>query len=164
MERLKQLALKKLEQRGVTVKDIAELTMYLQQNYNKITIEECEKAVLKVIGKHESLHAILIGISLDELAEKDIMDKEINKFVREDNSLFGIDEILALSIVNMHGSIALTNFGYIDKIKPGIIGKIDKLGKSKQGCYTFLDDIIGAIAASAASSIAHAKVNIDENI
>ena len=35
--------------------------------------------------------------------------------------VYGIDEILALSIVNIHGSIALTNFGYADKLKPGII-------------------------------------------
>jgi len=72
-----------------------------------------------------------------------------------DYGLYGIDEILALSIVNVYGSIGFTNFGYVDKLKPGIIGKLDREGKEAGKCNTFLDDIVGAIAAAAASSIAH---------
>jgi phosphatidylglycerophosphatase A len=49
----------------------------------------------------------------------------------------------------------LTNFGYVDKSKLGIIKKLDGLGKAPDVCHTFLDDIVGAIAAAAASSIAH---------
>ncbi|MEG2550481.1 MAG: phosphatidylglycerophosphatase A [Erysipelotrichaceae bacterium] len=52
--------------------------------------------------------------------------------------------------------MALTNYGYIDKIKPGIIEKLNLKGEQ---CNTFLDDIVGAIAAAAASKIAH---NIEE--
>lgn len=152
-----ELAIKKLKDRGVEVRDISLLVYDLQKDYNEISLEECDDAVIKVINKNESIHAILVGISLDEMAEKGMMDDGINKIITEDSSLFGLDEILALSIVNMNGSIALTNFGYVDKIKPGIIGVIDKLGKEKKGCYTFLDDIVGAIAASAASRIAHSK-------
>ena len=72
-----------------------------------------------------------------------------------DDGLFGVDEVLAYGICNIYGSIALTNFGYIDKVKPGIIGK---LNERKEGvCNTFLDDIVGALAASAASRMAHEK-------
>ncbi|MFW6272649.1 MAG: phosphatidylglycerophosphatase A, partial [bacterium] len=71
------------------------------------------------------------------------------------NPLYGIDEILVLSIVNVYGSIGFTNFGYVDKLKPGIIGTLDEAGKASNKCNTFLDDIVGAIAAAAASSIAH---------
>ena len=60
-----------------------------------------------------------------------------------------------LSICNIYGSIGLTNFGYVDKTKPGIIGRLDKLGKDTDVCHTFMDDLIGAIAAAAASSVAH---------
>ena len=42
-----------------------------------------------------------------------------------DEALFGIDEILALSIVNLYGSIGFTNYGYVDKVKPGIIKNLD---------------------------------------
>ena len=72
-----------------------------------------------------------------------------------DYGLFGIDEVLALSIVNVYGSVGFTNFGFVDKTKPGIIGKLDDEGKVEGKCNTFIDDIVGAIASAAASSIAH---------
>lgn len=59
---------------------------------------------------------------------------------------------MAYGICNLYGSIALTNYGYIDKEKPLIIGKLNEKGPQ---CNTFLDDIVGAIAASAASRLAH---------
>ena len=114
---------------------------------------------IEVIKKRESIHAILTGIALDEMAEKGMLDQAINSIIVTDNHLYGIDEILALSIVNMHGSIALTNFGYLDKTKLGIIGKLDELGKEQKKCHTFLDDLIAAITASAVSKIAHSVEN-----
>jgi stage II sporulation protein R len=110
-----------------------------------------------VISKRETIYTILTGIALDEAAEKKILDEKVNTLISNDNGLYGLDEILALSIVNMNGSIALTNFGYLDKLKPGIIGVIDKEGKMGIKCHTFLDDIVCAIAASAASRLAHSK-------
>ncbi len=68
-----------------------------------------------------------------------------------------IDEILAFSIVNLYGSIGFTNYGYLDKVKPGIIKKLD----SEEGgrCNTFLDDLVGAVAAAAAGKLAHNEPN-----
>lgn len=158
---LKEFTIKKLEDRGVSITDIAKITMLLQEKYfNNLTLDMCKEYVLKVIEKRECINAILTGIAIDEAAEKGLFDKEINDLITNDNSLYGIDEILALSIVNVHGSIALTNFGYADKVKPGIIKVIDDLGKEKKQCHTFLDDIVSAIAASAASRIAHYEKNI----
>ena len=77
--------------------------------------------------------------------------------ILNDEGLYGIDEILALSIVNVYGSIGFTNYGYIDKVKPGILQKLND--KSDSECHTFLDDIVGAIAAAAASRIAHDNPN-----
>lgn len=153
---LKDIAIKKLEERGVTIDDIAEITLFLQGEYiENLSLEDCKDSVLKVIAKRETIHAVLTGIAIDKMAEKGMLDKEINDLITEDNGLYGMDEILALSIVNVHGSIALTNFGYADKIKPGIVKVIDNLGKQGLQCHTFLDDIVSAIAASAASRIAH---------
>lgn len=153
---LKEVAINKLKDRGVTIDDIAEITMFLQEKYlDNLTIEKCKEYVLSVIDKRESINAILTGIAIDEAVEKGLLDKEISELIMNDNGLYGIDEILALSIVNVHGSIALTNFGYADKLKPGIIEIIDNKGKQKIECHTFLDDIVAAIAASAASRIAH---------
>ncbi|NLL74840.1 MAG: phosphatidylglycerophosphatase A, partial [Erysipelothrix sp.] len=61
--------------------------------------------------------------------------------------------VVAYGICNLYGSIALTNFGYIDRVKPGIIGELND--KSSGMCHTFLDDIVGAIAAASASKLAH---------
>nr|HPK29171.1 phosphatidylglycerophosphatase A [Bacilli bacterium] len=84
----------------------------------------------------------------------------LQTIIASDYGLYGIDEILALSIVNVYGSIGSTNFGYVDKVKPGIIGELDKKTNGKV-VNTFLDDIVGAIAAAAASSIAHKYADAD---
>ena len=153
---LKDIVINKLNERGVTIDDIAEITLFLQGEYfNNLTLDTCKKYVLDVLEKRESINTILTGIAIDTAVEKGIFDKEISELIKNDNGLYGLDEILALGIVNVHGSIALTNFGYADKIKPGIIKVIDNKGKQKIECHTFLDDIVAAIAASAASRIAH---------
>ncbi len=155
MKDLKEIAIDKLEKRGVTIDDIADIVRELQKSYNDFSFDECKDMVLYIISKRETIYTILTGIALDEAAEKHELDEEINELIVNDKGLYGLDEILALSIVNMNGSIALTNFGYLDKTKPGIIGKIDAIGKTKKECHTFLDDIVAAIASSAASRLAH---------
>ena len=72
-----------------------------------------------------------------------------------DEGLYGVDEVLAFSIVNVYGSIGFTNYGYIDKLKPGILEQLND--KSSGRVHTFLDDIVGAVAAAASSRIAHRK-------
>lgn len=147
---------KKLIERGVQLLDIAKLTYDLQKPYlPNIDIDLCLVHINKVLLKREVQHAILTGIELDVLAEKDMLSEPLATLVKSDHGLFGIDEILALSIVNVYGSIGLTNFGYVDKLKPGIMGELDDDGKKEGRCNTFLDDIVGAIASAAASSIAH---------
>jgi len=95
----------------------------------------------------------MVGAELDSSARENRMkNKTLQAIIEEDAGLFGVDEIVALSICNVYGSIALTNFGYIDKIKPGIIGV---LNGDQIRCNVFMDDIVGAIAASAASRLAH---------
>ena len=105
--------------------------------------------------KREVQHAALTGLELDILAEKKLISEPLLSMLLNDYGLYGIDEIMALSIVNVYGSIGFTNFGYVDKVKSGIIKKLDEEGKKENHCNTFLDDIVGAIAAAAASSLAH---------
>lgn len=147
---------KMLSDRGVELIQIAELTCELQKQYIKnITVETCLEHVERVVMKREVQHAILTGLELDILAEKKMLSEPLLSMLLGDYGLYGIDEILALSIVNVYGSIGFTNFGYVDKLKPGIIGELDRQGEKTGQCNTFLDDIVGAIAAAAASSIAH---------
>lgn len=143
-----------LNDRGVQLDDIAECVMFLQkQHHPEVTHETCVSIIETVIAKREVQHAILTGLTLDRMAERDSdMDPDLRRILMEDFSLYGIDEVLAYGICNLYGSIALTNYGFIDREKPCIIGKLNE--KSMQ-CNTFLDDIVGAIAAAAASKIAH---------
>ena len=128
--------------------------MHLQSKYiPDLTLEECIESIEQVLAKREVQNTIITGIELDMLAEKELLSQPLNDILTADEGLYGIDEILALSIVNVFGSIGFTNYGYLDKVKPGIIQQLDN--KDGKTCNTFLDDIVGAIAAAAASRIAH---------
>lgn len=150
-----------LAQRGVTPVDMASVVLAIQKNYYpELTLEECLTSVDAVLQKREVQHAILTGIAIDMLAEKGELPEPLQTIVAEDDYLFGVDEILALSITNVYGSIGLTNFGYLDKTKPMIIGSLND--KKTGHCHTFLDDLVAAIAAAAASRIAHARRPTEE--
>ena len=146
-----------LKERGVEINDIVECVFYLQKGHiNNQDEAEVKEAVLQVIEKREVQHVIISGICFDMMSEKKmLLDKELEDILNRDESLYGIDEVLAYGICNLYGSIALTNFGYIDKAKYGIIKKLNDHMDNHDACHTFLDDIVGAIAASAASKIAH---------
>ncbi len=146
-----------LTERGVSLEEIAEITLDLQSKYIEgLSLEMCLDHVERVVMKREVQHAVLTGLELDILAEKGLLSEPLGEMLLNDYGLYGgVDEILALAIVNVYGSIGFTNFGYVDKLKPGIIKRLDDIGKQEGKCNTFLDDIVGAIAAAAASSIAH---------
>lgn len=155
-----QTARKWLAERGVTVQDIADLVMYLQKNYHDdLKMEDCLHNVERVLSKREVQNAILTGIQLDMLAEKKMLEQPLQKIIEVDEGLYGVDEILAFSIVNVYGSIGFTNYGYIDKQKPGILKFLND--KSSGMVHTFLDDIVGAIAAAASSRLAHRVKNVE---
>ena len=142
-----------LSERGVELEQIAELVYFLQ---------ECLLNVNSVLKKREVQNAVITGIEMDKLAEEKKLHPLLNDILSQDEPLYGVDEILALSIVNVYGSIGFTNYGYIDKVKPGILKNLDD--KSTGKVNIFLDDLVGAIAAAAASRLAHsipAKEELD---
>ena len=150
---MKELCVRLLNERGVELKDIAECVVFLQSKYYpQLTVDMALEGVEAVLEKREVQNAILTGIFLDKSAEEGKMEGSLSEMLLQDEGLYGIDEVLAYGICNLYGSIALTNYGYIDKVKPLIISKLNSKGKQ---CNTFLDDIVGAIAASAASRFAH---------
>ena len=150
------VVVERMAERGVDLESIAQITLDLQSPYIEgLDFASCLDHVERVVRKREVQHAILTGLELDILAENDQLSEPLASIIKNDYGLYGIDEILALAIVNVYGSIGFTNFGYVDKKKMGIIKTLDEEGKSQVKCHTFLDDIVGAIAAAAASSIAH---------
>ncbi|ADH60644.1 phosphatidylglycerophosphatase A [Thermoanaerobacter mathranii subsp. mathranii str. A3] len=156
---MKDIAINLLEERGVTLEDMTVLVLDLQKRYyDDLTIEECIENLHHVLEKREVQNAILTGIALDKLAEKDMLEEPLLSIIKRDEPLYGIDEILALSITNIYGSIGFTNFGYLDKVKPGIMGNLNK-DKDKK-CNTFIDDLVAAIIAAACARIAHSRKEV----
>jgi len=154
---VKEIVVMLLNERGVQITDIAQVVYDLQVKYVKLTMEECIFQVNSVLEKREVQNAILTGIMIDKLTERKLVEEPLLSILERDEPLYGIDEILALSITNIYGSIGFTNFGYLDKEKPGIIGRLnDKMGGM---CHTFLDDLVSGIAAAACSRIAHSRDN-----
>jgi phosphatidylglycerophosphatase A len=149
-----------LQQRGVRVEDIAEIVMFLQESYvPDLTMEKCVESVQAVLRKREVQNALLTGIQLDLLAEEKKLLSPLQEILETDESLYGVDEVLALAIVNLYGSIGFTNYGYVDKLK---YGKLKDLNDKRFGVNTFLDDLVGAIAAAASSRIAHRQKQEEE--
>lgn len=149
-----------LNKRGVMIEDIARIVQKLQEKYNpNLPLSVCMENVEKVLNKREIIHAVLTGLALDQLAEQKLLPEPLQHLVETDEPLYGIDEIIPLSIVNVYGSIGLTNFGYLDKEKIGIIRELDE---SPDGIHTFLDDIVAALAAAAASRIAHTHQDLQD--
>lgn len=158
MVEMNRIAVEMIEERGVKLGDIVDLVMGLQEEYYPdLTREVCLENIQAVLRKRESIHAILTGIALDEIAEKKGLPEPLQSIVESDEGLYGIDEIIPLSIVNVYGSIGLTNYGYLDKKKIGILKDLDV--KKNGEVHTFLDDLIAAVAAAAASRIAHSRAD-----
>ncbi|MFX3619578.1 MAG: phosphatidylglycerophosphatase A [Sporolactobacillus sp.] len=150
-----------LKERGVRIDDIAEIVMDLQRPFMKgLTLENCIENVRGVLAKRELQHAILVGIELDKLAEKKLLDEPLQSLIDQDEGLFGVDETIALGAVSSFGSIASTTFGYLDKVKPKIIGRLDQMKEGRVN--TFLDDLVASIAADASSRLAHRVRDAEE--
>lgn len=146
-----------LQQRGVNVEDIALIVHTLQKPYHpNLEIAECRESILRVLEKREVQYAILTGVALDRLAEQNLLPQPLQTILEADEPLYGVDEILALGITNVYGSIGLTSFGYLDKEKTGIIAY---LNDKQNGIHVFLDDLVAGIAAAASARIAHQLAN-----
>lgn len=148
-----------LNRRGVTLESIAAIAFSLQHPYNdKLKRQECLESVEHVLRKREVQNALITGVALDELAERQELPPPLQKMMEVDEPLYGIDEILALSITNVYGTIGLTGFGYLDKTKQGILRK---LNNHDGGIHVFLDDLVAGIAAAASARIAHEYPDMD---
>ncbi|MBX5437614.1 MAG: phosphatidylglycerophosphatase A [Alicyclobacillaceae bacterium] len=147
------IVIEQLRSRGVEVDSIVDLVYQLQAPYHPgLTREECRESVMHVLAKREVMHAVVTGIAIDRLAEQGLLPQPLQTIMDRDEPLYGVDEILALAVTNVYGSIGLTNFGYLDKTKPGIIGE---LNRQPVHIHVFLDDLVAAIVAAASARFAH---------
>lgn len=146
----------KLNERGVTVEDIAKIAYNQQAKYNSnIDMATCIESVEKILSLRDIFHLLQLGAEIDRLVEEGMFKGPIQDIMNYDLGVFGVDEIFGLDIARLYGAIGQTNFGDIDVNKPGIVAKLNEEGKGgKNHCHTFLDDIVGAIAAAASTRVA----------
>lgn len=150
-----------LSSRGVNLKDIGDLVMSLQKPYIKnLNKEKIYNAIIKVLSKRETQNAVMTGIELDVKAEKRELSEPLQSIMERDEPLYGIDEVLTDSITEIYGSIGKTNYGYLDKLKPGILQWLND--RTTGFVNVFLDDLVGAIAASAAALLAHNEIEEED--
>lgn len=103
-EKLYERTIQLLHERGVQLSDIGELVMFLQERFiPKLTIEEATQNVRIVLRKREVQNAVMTGIALDKAAEANSLEEPLQKIIAEDEGLYGVDEVLAFSIVNVYG-------------------------------------------------------------
>jgi len=144
-----------LLERGVTIKDIAEIAYNQQARYNSdILMETCIESVEKILSYRDIFHIIQLGVEIDRITEEGGFRSPIQDILNADLGMFGIDETLGLDIASNYGVIGQTNFGDIDVNKPGVVKTLNEEGKKEGVCHTFLDDIVGAIAAAASTRVA----------
>ncbi|WP_125764947.1 phosphatidylglycerophosphatase A family protein [Companilactobacillus hulinensis] len=146
--------IRNLEERGVTLPDIAEIVIFLEKDYVPGLDEGISiYAIKKVLHKREAQNAIMTGIELDVLAEKGLLSSPMQRIMKTDESTYGIDENMAITLASLYGSVSVTNYGYVDKLKHGVLAKLND--KSTGKINVFLDDLVGAIAAAACGWLAH---------
>lgn len=150
---MEQHIIRTLEERGVSLTQIAEIVHRLQLPYNPVlTLGECEDSVREVLKKREVQFTLYTGIALDQLAERKLLPEPLQSIMEADEPLYGVDETLAMGIIHVYGMIGLTSFGYLDKEKTGII---QELNDNKNAVHVFLDDLVAGLAAAASARIAH---------
>ncbi len=142
------------KKRGITYQEIAEIAYKLQKSFiPNAKIPEYKEAVIKILHKREVLNSAMVALELDRLATEKKLKQPLQKIIENDAAVFGVDEAIAESIANIYGTIGITNFGYLDRVKHGIIKKLDTEKKGKVN--TFVDDLIGALASAVAAKMAH---------
>ncbi len=145
-----------LKERGVAVEEIAEIA-YMQQSKwsDEISMRDCVDSVEKILSLRDTFHLLQLGAEIDRLAEENLIREPMREILNSDLGMFGIDELFGLELAGLYGTIGKTNFGDIDVNKPGVVDRLNTDGKSEtQKCHTFLDDIVGAIAAAASTRVA----------
>ncbi len=147
---------KTLEERGVSVEDIAEVAYQQQAKWTKdISMKTCIDSVEKILSLRDAFHILQLGAEIDRLTEENLIREPLREILNSDLGMFGIDELFGLELAGMYGTIGKTNFGDIDVNKPLVVGRLNADGKHEKAmCHTFLDDIVGAIAAAASTRVA----------
>ncbi len=143
----------RLESRGVELRELSNLAYEMQKDFAELgTPDEYYEALIDVLHKRELLNDAMVALELDRLAQTNQLAEPLLSIVKNDAGVFGADEALALGIANIYGTIGVTNYGYLDRVKKDVIKRFDE---NDDQVATFIDDILGAIVAAVCGKMAH---------
>lgn len=153
--------LNELNKRNINERTIGEIAYKMQHQYlPELTVEDFGSQLDDVLKKREVLNILATGFALDNLANEGLLPEPLQSIVANDLGVYGVDESLSLSLSQLYGSIAVTNYGYTDKDKPGVAKNLD----NKHGqVNTFADDLALALASAVIGRCGHgSKLNLDD--
>ncbi len=155
-EEMLEMNIKTLLERTVTVDEIVEVAFRQQARWNPdISRKEVLNSVEKILSLRDVFHLLQLGAEIDRLTDEHLIKGPIYDILKVDLGMFGIDELFGLELAGLYGTIGKTNFGDIDVNKPLVVDRLNEDGKHENGmCHTFMDDIVGAIAAAASTRVA----------
>ncbi len=145
-----------LKERTVSVKEIAEIAFRQQSKWtDDVSMVECIDSVEKILSIRDVFHLVQLGAEIDRMTDEKMFKGPIQDVLSQDLGMFGIDELFGLELAGMYGTIGKTNFGDIDVNKPLVVDRLNEEGKHPGGmCHTFMDDVVGALAAAASTRVA----------
>lgn len=148
---------------GISRYKLAKETLKEQARHNPwMTLEDAYDAVEAVIRKREVQHALVTALTIDELADKGMLPEPLQSIIADDNPLYGIDESIAMGMTGLFGTIAQTNYGFLDREKTDLAKKLNDEQKSGGHITTMTDDLVSAIIASAEGKVAH-SIHLERN-
>ena len=87
-EQMQLMVISMLKERSVEIEDIAFLAYTAQCKFlENLSLQECNDAILEVIKKRETFHAVLFAINIDICAEKHMFDEPLNSIILSDVGL-----------------------------------------------------------------------------
>lgn len=154
--------LNELHKRNINNETIGEIAYNMQHQYlPHLTVEDFGAQLDEVLKKREVLNILATGFALDNLANAGLLPEPLQTIIANDAGVYGGDESWALNISQLYGSIAVTNYGFTDKDKPGIAAQLDN---SNGQVNTFADDLALALASAVIGRCGHgSKLELDDN-
>lgn len=153
--------LNELHKRNINNETIGEIAYNMQHQYlPHLTVEDFGAQLDEVLKKREVLNILATGFALDNLAQDGLLPEPLQTIIANDAGVYGGDESWALNISQLYGSIAVTNYGFTDKDKPGIAAQLDN---SNGQVNTFADDLALALASAVIGRCGHgSKLELDD--
>lgn len=135
-----------LKKRNINSHTVGEAAYQLQHQYlPELTIADFGYQLNEILKKREVLNTLALGFEIDNLATEKKLSEPLQTIIENDLGIFGLDELLAMNISQLYGSLSVSNFGFADKIKVGIAKDLDT---DESHVRTFSDDLFSALVSA----------------